>query len=124
MEVTPVVPTGRQIIQSYGQGGFKITDQRYAGAVLVSAEQTLHWPIDSFDALTVDSVAPILEAAEVEILLIGTGPKHKMLPPPIRAAFSERGVVAETMVTAAACRTYNVLMAEERRVAAALIPIE
>ncbi len=123
MEVTPVIPAGRQVIQSYGHGGFKITDRHFDGAVLVSPDRTLSWNAVTLDDLTLDEITSMLEAASVEILLIGTGAKHKMVPGPLKEGFSKRRIVAESMATPAACRTYNVLVAEERRVAAVLLPV-
>ncbi len=124
MEVTPQIPEGRQIIQAYGTGGFRISNERREGAILIALETTLSWQVDNFESISVASIEPILEQAAVEILLIGTGEKHLMMPVALRKEFSERGISIETMATPAACRTYNVLMAEERRVAAALLPVD
>jgi uncharacterized protein len=59
----------------------------------------------------------------VEVLLLGTGTRHEFVPPSLRRRLRDAGIVIDTMDTGAACRTYNVLVAEDRRVAAALIAL-
>jgi uncharacterized protein len=124
MEVTPVVPAGRQLIQAYRAGGFTVAGIRHEGSLLVLPERTLAWRVDTLDALTADSMAPITHAAPaVELLILGCGPKFALAPPHLRDALRAQGIVVEAMATPAACRTYNVLLAEDRRVAAALIAV-
>lgn len=126
MDVTPLVPEGRQIIEGYGNGGFRIGGTVHAGSRLVFPERSESWPVASFDALTIEALAPVVEAGRqgtVELLLIGCGKRLAPVPPSIRAALKGVGVGVEPMDTGAACRTYNVLMAEGRRVAAALIAV-
>lgn len=126
MDVTPLVPEGRQIIEGYGNGGFRIGGTVHSGSRLVFPEHSEDWPITSFDALTIKALAPVIEAGKartVELLLLGCGPRLAPVPPAIRAALKEAGVGVEPMDTGAACRTYNVLMAEGRRIAAALIAV-
>ncbi len=125
MEITPVVPAGqRQLIESYRTGGFKIAGVRYQGSVLVLPEQALLWPVQELAEITIASFEPITRAEPaVEILLLGCGSKSALPPAPLRDELRERGLVMEAMATAAACRTYNVLLAEDRRVAAALIAL-
>jgi uncharacterized protein len=85
----------------------------------------LPWPLDSIGQLTLESLAPILASDPVpQILLIGCGKGAAMIPPALRQAVRQAGAVIDAMDTGAACRTYNVLLAEERRVAAALIAVE
>jgi len=124
MDITPAVPADRQIIQSYSDGGFRISQVRHQGAVLVTPQQTWPWPVAGFDAIDADSLAPLHDAAEpVEILLLGCGPTILPVPTALRQSLRERGMVIEPMDTGAACRTYNVLLSEARRVAAALLPV-
>jgi uncharacterized protein len=124
MEVTPVVPAGRQLIQAYREGGFTVAGIRHEGSLLVMPERTLPWRVDTLSAITVDSMAPITEAdPAVELLILGCGPKFALAPESLRAALRAHGIVVEAMATPAACRTYNVLLAEDRRVAAALIAV-
>lgn len=124
MDVTPVIPPERQLIKAYGGGGFRIADDSYTGSVLVFPERTQGWPVASFDRLTRDDFAPVLAAEPaIEILILGSGPTFAMLPGPLRRELRAAGLGVEVMDTSAACRTYNVLLAEERRVAAALIAV-
>jgi uncharacterized protein len=126
VDVTPLVPEGRQIIEGYGNGGFRIGGTVHPGSRLVFPERSEAWPVASFDALTIDALAPVIVAGQegaVELLLIGCGLRLTPVPPAIRAALKEAGVGVEPMDTGAACRTYNVLMAEGRRIAAALIAV-
>ncbi|HEY1719633.1 MAG TPA: Mth938-like domain-containing protein [Magnetospirillaceae bacterium] len=124
MDVTPQIPLGKQIIQGYGSSGFRIASTRHEGSVLVFPDRTLAWPVASFDATTAESLTEVATAdPKVEILLIGTGAKMLLMPAPLRAHFRALGIMVDAMDTGAACRTYNVLMSEDRRVAAALIAI-
>ncbi len=126
MDITPLVPEGRQIIEGYGNGGFRIGGTVHAGSILVFPDRSESWPVASFEAMTLAALAPVIEAGRsgaVELLLLGCGNRLAPVPPPIRAALKEAGVAVEPMDTGAACRTYNVLMAEGRRVAAALIAV-
>jgi uncharacterized protein len=121
MDVTPLIPAGRQVIEGYGAGGFRVAGTRYAGSVLVFAEETLAWPVASMSELTIDSLRPVVERRGIEILLLGCGPRLTPIPARLRQELRAAGIIVDVMDTGAACRTYNVLLAEERRVAAALI---
>ncbi|WGF89681.1 Mth938-like domain-containing protein [Marinivivus vitaminiproducens] len=126
MEVTPLIAPERQLIQSYGEGGFKITGIRHEGSILVLPERTEAWPVADLGQAPPDSLGPILaHEPPVEILLIGAGGRFARLPRGLRDGLKARlpRLSIETMDTPAACRTYNVLLAEDRRVAAALIAV-
>lgn len=124
MEITTVFPAGRQLVQAYRAGGFTVGGMRHQGSLLVMPERTLAWPVDSLAAVTVAGLAPIIEAEPaVELLILGCGPAFAPAPPPLRDALRAHGIVVEGMATPAACRTFNVLLAEDRRVAAALIAV-
>jgi uncharacterized protein len=124
MEVTPVVAAGRQLIQAYREGGFTVAGVRHEGSLLVMPERTLPWRVATLAAVTIESMAPVTEAdPAVELLILGCGPKFAPAPPDLREALRAHGIVVEAMATPAACRTYNVLLAEDRRAAAALIAI-
>lgn len=124
MDVTPLIPQGRQIIQSYGGGTFKISGRRYPSAIMVTPEETTPWNFsgraDDISTTSFDIVAPL--ADQLDVLLLGTGDSMAFVPPAVRAVLRDKGVTIDVMDTGAACRTYNVLMAEGRRVAALLIP--
>ena len=124
MEITPEIPHGRQVIESYGPGRFRISGIMHAGSVIVFPERTLAWPVSNMDALSADSLAEVLAAEPaVEILLIGCGPRLQPISGALRNTLRAGGVGCDAMDTGAACRTYNVLLAEARRVAAALIAL-
>jgi uncharacterized protein len=124
MEVTSVAPRGRQLIQAYREGGFTVAGVRYEGSLLVLPERTLAWPVDALSVVSFESMVPLtLADPAIELLILGCGPKFALAPPALRDGLRGHGIVVEAMATAAACRTYNVLLAEDRRVAAALIAI-
>ena len=123
MEMAPLQPTGRQVILGYGKGGFLVSDVQWQGAILVFPDRVLPWGETSLAALTLASFAALRESdPPPDILLIGTGLRMAMLPSGLRAELRSLGLAIETMDTGAACRTYSVLLAEDRRVAAALLP--
>lgn len=125
MDVTPLIPQGRRVIERYGNGGFRVTGESYRGSILVLPDWAAAWPLTTIDQLDLASLEPVLAAEPpVEVLLIGCGPAMAFIDPELRAAARARGVALEPMDTGAACRTYNVLMAEDRRVAAALIAVD
>jgi uncharacterized protein len=122
MDFTRIAPEGRQIIQAHREGGFTIAGVRHAGSVLVLPERTLPWPVRALAAVTLESLAPITAAAaNVDLLVLGCGAEFGQPAPDLRAALRAHGIVIEAMDTRAACRTFNVLLAEDRRAAAALI---
>ena len=123
MDITPLVPEGRHVIESYGADGFRISGERYSGPVIVWPERVVPWAVTGIATAAVETLDAVFDAEpRIEILLIGSGAAFELAPPGLRSALSTRGIAVESMDTGAACRTYNVLMAEDRRVAAALIP--
>ncbi|MBL8697467.1 MAG: Mth938-like domain-containing protein [Alphaproteobacteria bacterium] len=124
----PVGPTptqsGRKLIERYGGGGFRVSGEAFRGSILLCAGFALAWPASDIAAATAESIAPILEAdPSIELVLLGCGARLVPTPATLRAALKARGVGVEPMDTGAACRTFNVLTAEDRRVAAALIAV-
>ena len=118
----PPVPADRQLVQAYEPGGFRVSGVRHRGSLLVFPEAALAWAaatLDEVDLMSLEAV--VAHEPRVEILLLGGGAGFRPVPPALRQALRERGIVVEPMTTPAACRTYNILLAEERRVAAALI---
>ena len=125
LDITPAVPTGGQLIQRYGEGGFRISGKDYAGSVIVQEESTVLWNVTSIDQITIDSLSSVFEVESLaDILLIGCGARFTPPPQKLRAGLKEKGVALEWMDTGAACRTYNVLLVEARLAAAALIAID
>ncbi len=124
MDITPFVPAGRQVIEGYGDLGFTISGRHWSGSVLVWPDRTLAWPVTALAELTLAALAEVAGATPPpDILLLGCGRQMGMVPRDIRAALRAAGTIIEPMDTGAACRTYNVLLPEDRRVAAALIAV-
>jgi uncharacterized protein len=127
LDLTPLIPAGRQIVESYGHGRFRVTGMVHNGSVIVFPDRTLAWPVADAGGANAENLQAVCEAGRagrINLLLLGCGPKMTLVLSSLRAALREAGVVVEPMDTGAACRTYNVLMAEGRRVAAALIAVE
>jgi uncharacterized protein len=122
VDLTPIIPAGRQVIERYAASGFRVTGVIYHGPVLVFPDRTLLWAAASPSAITWESLAPVIEHGGVRILLLGQGRAMAPVAVTLRTALRTVGVGLEPMDTGAACRTYNVLVAEGRDVAAALIP--
>ncbi len=129
MDLTARSPGGRFMIEAYGDGRFRIAGHVHTGSVLLAPDRILPWPAASLASLSpqqiFDQLSPLLSPAaqRPEILLIGCGPRIAMIAPATRALFKAQGTAVEPMDTGAACRTYNVLVAEDRLVAAALIAV-
>ena len=124
MDITPVIAETQQLIQGYGHGGFRIAETEWNGSVLVLPAQTQAWDVSVFSEISLATLQPLItHAAEIELLLIGCGAAQGFIPPSLRDELRRHGIVVDAMDTGAACRTFNVLLAEERRVAAALIAI-
>lgn len=116
--------TGGTFITAYGDGGFRISGQRHQGSVLILNGIVQPWPVERAGDITALSLQAVTEAAAtVELLLIGTGPSLALPTAAVRAALQQAGIASDSMDTGAAARTYNVLMVEGRRVAAALIAV-
>ena len=122
MDLTLQATVGRQIIERYGASGFRVAGVVHRGPVLVFPDRTEPWAVADAAAVTFESLAPIVQYGSVQILLLGLGRRMSAVPNGLRTALRDAGIILEPMDTGAACRTYNVLVAEERRVAAALLP--
>ncbi len=121
MDITPLIPAGRQVIEAYGAGGIRVSGTLHTGSILVFADRTMPWPVARPADLAGADFAPVLAHGNVAILLLGCGARMALLPAALRQELRAHGIVIDAMDTGAACRTYNILLAEERRVAAALI---
>ncbi len=124
MELEPLAaPPDRPRIQSYGAGGFLISGVRWRGAVLVRADGVATVAATGPEALTPELLTS-LALEELDLLLLGTGARFVPPSPALTALLRARGIAVEAMTTPAACRTFNLLLAEERRVAALLLPLD
>ena len=120
MQMTEIPMEGQRPVDGYGPGGFRIAGDWHDGSLILLPSGVR--PLDG--PPSVDSLAAVLTAAEgLDVLLVGMGPEIAALPRPVRATLEEAGIGVEVMSTPSACRTYNVLLTENRRVAAALVAI-
>ena len=115
---------GRAPIDAYGNGGFRFADMSHRGSILCLPSGIHGWDKEEGAALTVADLQRVLdEAGDIEVLLVGTGKDIRPLPADIKAALKERRISSDPMSTGAAVRTFNVMLAESRAVAAALIAV-
>lgn len=123
-EAAAPTPPERVPIDAYGDGGFRLQGTRYDGSLLILPDGPRFWPVTAMDRLQAADLEPVLMACNsLEILILGTGISFVRPPADLRHAIERAGVGLEAMDTGAACRTYNVLLAERRRIAAALIAV-
>ena len=114
-------PEGRNTFTGYGPGYVEVNKRRYSSSLLVSAARLVtDWPAASVDELTADHLAAILEL-KPEIAVIGSGAAFKFPDAARLAPLHQARIGVEVMDTTAACRTYNILLAEGRNVVAAVI---
>lgn len=115
---------GRHQLEAYGNGGFRFGGMSHRGSVLALPSGVRAWPVRSVSEIGEAALAPIIAEAEaIEILLLGTGDQPAFIEESVRAPLAAAGIRLDAMQTGAAARTYNVLIAEDRRVAAALIAV-
>ena len=112
-------------IDAYGNGGFRFAEMSHKGSLLCLPSGMVGWSVNASAELTLESLQPVLEQAEkLDVLLIGLGSDITAIDPAIRQAFRDRKIIIEATQTGGAVRTYNVLLAEERAVGAALIAVK
>jgi uncharacterized protein len=113
-------PGGHNAITGYGEGYVMVNGQRHEASLIVLPDRIVPWDAQSFDALSLEHFSS-LKDLRLEILLLGTGPRQRFPHPRLTAPLAQAGIGVEVMDLQAACRTYNILVAEERKVAAALL---
>ena len=112
-------------IDSYGKGGFRFAGMSHRGSLLLLPSGIWAWPVTVAADITADSLAPVIaEADAIGILLIGTGRARWSLPVELMQLFAAYRISAETSQTGQAANTFNILLDEGRRVAAALIAVD
>jgi hypothetical protein len=126
MDITPLIPKGRNIINSYGDSGFKISEKDFSGSVILLPNSVKEISFEQKDFAEEEKLLSFLSEFadnEIEILLIGTGKNHLHLKTNLREKIKEKFSFAsiDEMTTGAACRTFNILTLEDRKVAAILI---
>jgi uncharacterized protein len=121
---TPRYP-GRAPIDAYGNGGFRFAEMSHRGSIMCLPSGIHAWPVATPADISTQSLAPALaEKDALGVLLLGTGGTQVFPHADVREAFAAAGVALEAMDTGAACRTYNVLLAEGRPVGAALLVVD
>jgi uncharacterized protein len=116
---------GRFPIDAYGNGGFRFADMSHRGSVLALPSGIRAWPVASPRDISEEVLAPVFEERDsIELLLLGTGLDVEFVSPFLRQALREAGIGLEVMQTGAAARTYNILIAENRKAAAALVAVD
>ena len=125
MALTPPEAAAPQHINAYGDGGFRIGGRSYRGSVLVLPHQTMALAVSDAADLAARHLEPVAAfTPRVELLLVGCGPEISIFDDAVFAALKSAGAAVEVMNTGAACRTFNVLLAEDRRVAAVLFAVD
>jgi uncharacterized protein len=121
MKFTQQSPAGANLIRRYGADFIVIGEEEIRRSCLVSAATlTREWPPRSVEQLTVTNLAAIFDLAP-EVVVLSTGARQKFPPAALRAEFATRRIGLEVMEVGAACRTYNVLVSEERQVVGAIL---
>jgi uncharacterized protein len=115
---------GQALIDAHGGGGFRFAGMSHRGSLLCLPSGIWAWPVATPVALTDEALALVFAAAgDLDFFILGTGAEPWIAPGPLRARFREAHISLDTMTTAPAVRTYNVMLMEDRRVGAGLIAV-
>ena len=118
MRLTEITYGSARAVEGYGPGFFRVAGHVLRGACLITPWDAGPW--GGFD----DTAAPLCLAGRIDVLFVGTGTNVAHVPQAFREVLEEQGIGVEAMASPTACRTYNVLLGEGRRVAVALIPVD
>lgn len=120
---TPHLPYPAEI-DSYGNGGFRFAGMSHRGSLLCLPDGIWAWPYATLNDLDVAALAPVIaRQGEIDFFLLGGGRDPVIMPPVLRELLSAHRINADAMTTGAAIRTYNIMLGERRRVAAALLAV-
>ena len=123
MEFNLDLPPNQFFIRSMSEEGIRVGDDIFSDSLIISGERIIpEWNVNSIEQINEASLQLIFDL-KPEVVLIGTGKTQKFMPTATQVHFFRRNIGFEVMTTDAACRTFNVLIAEGRRVVAALIPL-
>lgn len=120
---TPHLPYPAEI-DSYGNGGFRFAGMSHRGSLLCLPDGIWAWPYAALTDLDAAALAPVIaRQSEIDFFLLGGGRDPVIMPPALRELLNAHGINADAMTTGAAIRTYNIMLGERRRVAAALLAV-
>ena len=117
MRLTEITYGTAKAVEGYGPGFFRVAGHVLRGACLITPWDAGPW--GGYD----DTATPLSLEGKIDVLFVGTGASVAHVPAGFRAALEEKGIGVEAMASPTACRTYNVLLGEGRRVAVALLPV-
>jgi len=123
-DITPLIPAGKKIIESYGAGAFKVTGEKFENNIIIFPDSIHKFQASNIENAKPEDIAEIEKKAdEIEVLLVGCGKNTEFFSNEIEAKLKSKNISIDYMDTGAACRTYNVLLSEERKVAVVLIAV-
>ena len=124
MDITPHIRESRVIIDGYGDGGFRVNGERRDGALIVLEDHAVSIPASNLQNLTLEMLQPLFDAADqLDVVIFGMGERMEFIPAEIQKKLTSLNVGSDPMDTGAACRCFNVLVTEDRRAAAVLLPV-
>ena len=112
------------VIEAYGKGGFSFAGMSHRGSILCLPQGIWAWPVTRPEEIDAASLARVLTAGDIDLFLLGTGKQPWLMPEALRWRFRDARIGLEVTPTGPAVRTYNILLAEGRRVGAALIAVD
>lgn len=125
MEIRDAHFPGRAPIDAYGNGGFRFANMSHLGALLCVPSGIYGWHVSDPSQFSAEAFERVFQEQEdIEVLLVGTGTDLCPISPDLKALFRDAFILADPMSTGAAIRTFNVLLSEDRAVAAALLPVD
>lgn len=114
---------GQPPVDAYGNGGFRFAGMSHRGSILLMPSGVYDWCADPLALTPADFAAVFRERGSIDLLLFGTGPVMVRPPAAVRETFAASGIQMDYMATGFAVSTYNLLLAERRKVAAALVAV-
>ena len=124
MQLQHVAFSGQHLIEAYGEGGFRLSDGRHEGSVLLLPEGVETFSPRSMKEVDRASLAAVAQQSDdIDIFILGSGQKQIFASAELQKYFIQHNIALEVMDSGAACRTYNILVSEGRKVAAAIIAV-
>lgn len=123
-DITPIIPEGRKIIQAYGNGGFTVNGEKINSAIFITQDSLVKINASNLQEINQNFFAEIGNIlSEQEIMLVGYGTNSDFFPAEIEKFLRDKKISIDYINSGAACRTYNILLSEERKVCAIIIPV-